>query len=312
MKTSFIFREYLWIIETLRREGKVSLKQLSERWQTHGFGGGQPLSRSSFTRYREAILEIFGIDITCTRGTGFEYYIRNIDQLEGNTAQSWMVSALSIGNIVSDRLPLQDRVVLERIPAHSEYLNTVFEAMSSCMSLNIRYRKYGSDADHHYEIEPYCLKLFRQRWYVLGKYSVLDPDLLFAKPEERLHLFCFDRIKEMSISDRFFIYDTAFNAETFFKHAFGVYIDPTMEPERILLRAYGMKKCYLDEVPIHESQQKIEEGTGYADYEVVLRPTPDFFHELLAHGNRLKVLEPSWVADEMHHLIRGMLRLYES
>ena len=121
-----------------------------------------------------------------------------------------------------------------------------------------------------------------------------------------------DRIKEMSISDRFFIYDTAFNAETFFKHAFGVYIDPTMEPERILLRAYGMEKCYLDEVPIHESQQKIEEGTGYADYEVVLRPTPDFFHELLAHGNRLKVLEPSWVADEMHHLIRGMLRLYES
>lgn len=311
MKTSFIFREYIWIIETLRREGKVTLRDLSLRWQLNGFGDGQPLSRSSFTRYREAILEIFGIDITCTRGSGFEYYIRNAELLEGNTVQNWMVSTLAIGNIVSDGLNLQQRVALERIPAHSEYLGKFFEAMSSGFCVKIKYRKYGAEEDQEYEIEPYCLKLFKQRWYVLGKYTAYDTGHMFEEPETRMHIFCFDRIVDLTVGDRYFLFPSHFKVEEYFRYAFGVFVDPALEPERILIRAFGTEKYYLDDLPLHESQKKVMEGQDYADYELVLCPTSDFFHQILSRGHRIKVLEPSWVVDEVLDLIRHTLRLYD-
>ena len=36
-----------------------------------------------------------------------------------------------------------------------------------------------------------------------------------------------------------------------------------------------------------------------------------FFHQILSQGDRLKVIEPSWVVDEMHELILDALKLYD-
>lgn len=312
MKTTSILREYIWIIETLRRDRLVPLKELSLRRQKEGIGDGQPLSRSTFTRYREAIHDIFGIEITCKRGTGFEYYIKNEEILNQDTVQAWIVSAFSIGHLISDELKLQNRIVLDNIPVHSEYLKTVFEAMHSNLCLNISYQKYGKATSKRYEIEPYCVKFFKHRWYLLGKYYVYEnPDDVFSRKETCLHMFCFDRIKDLVIGDRLFEMDPNFNAHEYFKTSFGAYIDSTMDPEPVTIRAYGMARHYLQNTPLHQTQHIVNETAEYTDFEVCLRPTVDFLHQVLSQGDQLRILEPSWVVDEMHALILDSLRLYD-
>lgn len=312
MKTSTILREYIWIIETLRRDRLVPLKELSLQWQKNGLGDGQPLSRSTFTRYREAIYKIFGIEIACKRGTGFEYYIKNEDILEKDTIQAWMVTAFSVGHIISEELGLQHRIVLDNMPVNVDFLKTIFDAMHSNLCLNIEYQKYGSDEKKRYEIEPYCVKFFKNRWYLLGKYYVLSNDEeVFSPKEERLHIFCFDRIKSLTMSDRMFQVEPKFDAHKYFQTAFGAYIDSSTDPEPVVVRAYGMARYYLQDMPVHHSQHIINETPEYADFEVYIRPTVDFLHHILSQGDCLKIIEPSWVVDEMHTLVLDTLKLYD-
>lgn len=312
MKTSTILREYIWIIETLRRDRLVPLKELSLQWQKNRLGDGQPLSRSTFTRYREAIHDIFGIEIACKRGTGFQYYIKNEEILEKDTMQAWMLSAFSIGHIISGELALQHRIMLDHIPIHVEYLKTIFEAMHSNLCLFLTYQKYGQQEKKQYEIEPYCVKYFKSRWYLLGKYYIYgNNDDVFSNREACLHMFAFDRIRDLTLGDRLFEMEAGFDAHEYFSNAFGAYIDNATDPEPVIVRAYGMARHYLQDLPLHHSQRIVNETAEYTDFEVCLRPTIDFFHQILSQGDRLKVIEPSWVVDEMHELILDALKLYD-
>ena len=63
MKPSMIFHQYIWLVNTLRRYKKMTLDELSQRWVDDEVADGNPLSRSSFNRHRDAILDMFGIVI---------------------------------------------------------------------------------------------------------------------------------------------------------------------------------------------------------------------------------------------------------
>lgn len=55
MKPSMIFHQYVWIINTLRRKGRLTFEQLNRRWMAEGVADGNPLPRSTFNRHRDAI-----------------------------------------------------------------------------------------------------------------------------------------------------------------------------------------------------------------------------------------------------------------
>lgn len=75
MKPSIIFHQYIWIINTLRRKGRLTLEQLNDRWMRDGVADGNPLPRTTFNRHRDAILDMFGVVIECDKSSGYKYYI---------------------------------------------------------------------------------------------------------------------------------------------------------------------------------------------------------------------------------------------
>ena len=67
MKTPTKFREYIWLVNTIRKAGKISFAKLQEKWLETDMSEGVELARSTFNRHKDAIEDMFGIFIDCDR-----------------------------------------------------------------------------------------------------------------------------------------------------------------------------------------------------------------------------------------------------
>ena len=111
----------------------------------------------------------------------------------------------------------------------------------------------------------------------------------------------------MELTDIKFTIDPDFSAQEFFSECFGVVQGDEYPAERVVLRAYGMERFYIHDLPLHHSQRLVAKGEDYADFELYLRPTPDFCGQILSHGKYLKVIKPQWLADEIREQHRECL-----
>ena len=166
MKASILFKQYVWLVDTIQRCKRITLAELNERWLRTELSEGRPLSRTTFNRHRSEVEEIFGITIGCDADN--RYYIVSSDVLHTDSVQQWMLNTLTVSNIVGEARNLHDRILLESIPTEGEMLRQIVEAMQRGVLINITYRRYGSTTDASWTIAPYCIKLFRRRWYLVG------------------------------------------------------------------------------------------------------------------------------------------------
>ena len=309
MKTSFKFKEYIWLVETIHKARKITFAEIQEKWLRSDLSEGVELARSTFNRHKDAIQDMFGIYIECDRQHGYQYYIGNDEELENDSVQNWLLSTLSVNNIISESLSLQNRILLQPVPSEGEYLKMVIEAMKKSVRIAVDYRKYGTDKPNHLNFEPYCLKLFKQRWYILGHFH---RDATAEKPEsDYFGVFSFDRIQNMRLTDVKFRIDTEFDAQDYFNECYGVLVGDDTKPQRIVIRAYGYERYYMRDLPVHKSQHEIGKGENFADFELFMRPTIDFSGHLLSRGNQIKVLSPQWLADELHDMHLEAALMYE-
>ena len=223
----------------------------------------------------------------------------------------WKKIACRIGccsSTVSESLALKDRILLEPVSSEHEYLPTVIEAMRRSVRIKVAYQRYGTDNCKDLCFEPYCIKLFNRRWYVLGHY--LMTNLSDYTAEHFFGVFAFDRIRSLSLTDIKFTIDPNFDAEAYFEECFGVVVHDDTMAERIVIRAFGQERFYLKDLPLHHSQREIAQGDDYTDFELHLRPTMDFCNCLLSHGCHIKVLSPERLALEIFEMHAEAAQLY--
>ena len=302
MKTPALFKEYIWLVNTIDRAKRITFVEINEKWLRTEMSEGIPLSRTTFNRHKDAIEDIFGIYIDCDRKDGYRYYIGNEEVLRENTVQNWMLSTLTVNNLITESMSLQHRIVLENIPSEGVYLERVIQAMKEDRRIIIRYRRYQASEAKTFTLSPYCIKLFRQRWYLLGRFD----DGGFA-------MFSFDRMEDITVAEETFKMDRDFDASEFFGECYGVVIGDGSQPVRVVLRAFGMERYYLRDLPLHHTQKEIQtaEEQDFADFELNLRPTTDFKGQLMSRGAWLKVLEPQWLAEEMRQWHEEAAKIYK-
>lgn len=300
MATTTQYREFIWLIETIKRARRITFAELSQKWAESDFGGGIPLSRTTFNRHRDAVLDMFGIIIDCDRRDGYTYYIDNPEALEENTVQNWMFSTISVGNILSEGLSVQNRILLENVPSGGAHLQTVIKAMKESLMISAEYRRYGAEEPKKFLMMPYCVKLFRQRWYALFRHR----NGLFG-------VFSLDRFVRVEVSEQHFDIDPDFNAAEYFSECFGIVSEVNAPAERIVLRAYDSERYFLRDLPLHHTQREIASEDDYSDFEIFMRPTFDFSSHLLSRGIMLKVIEPQWLADEVRDMHLQAAEMYE-
>ena len=311
MRVPTLFKEYIWLVATIKRAGEdgITFAEINEKWLETDMSEGVELARSTFNRHKDAIEDIFGIYIDCNRQNGYKYYIGNPEVLRGESVQNWMLSTLTVNNIIGEAMSLQDRILLQPALVEGDYLKMVIEAMKKNVKLAVDYRKYGDEEPRHLTFEPYCIKLFRQRWYILGHFH--RPATADREELSYFGMFSFDRIINMSLTDVKFKIKRGFNAQAYFDATFGALVNDATQVERIVLRAYGDERFYIRDLPIHKSQRVIEQGEDYTDYELIMRPTIDLSGHLLSFGHHIKVLEPQWLAEEVYNMHLQAVLMYE-
>ena len=308
MKIPTLFKEYIWLLETIYQAGRISLAEINEKWRSREDSGGVDLPRTTFNRHRDAILDMFGVIIECDRSDGNRYYIYNKEVLRGNSVANWLFSTLSVGNMLDENVGVQSRILLESIPSGGSLLKRIIKAMRDNRKITLQYQKYSSALVKTYMAEPYCVKLFKRRWYVLTKIEREKED---GKTEKSMSVFSLDRIVSVEQTQEKFVLDADFDAEQYFTESFGIMVDTNIKPERIILRAYGLERYYLRDLPLHPSQREIAANDEYVDFEIIIRPTSDFKAHILSRGEWLQVISPAWLAQDIQDWLQAAIGKYQ-
>ena len=292
MKTGLQFKHYVWIVNTLRKRSRLTLSELNELWVSDEVAEGNPLPRSSFNKYRDAILDMFGLIIDCD--STYHYYISNPGEVDEDQTKQWMLSMLTTGLTLSGSSAIKDSVILENVPAGFEFLPVILQAIRQTRTIMMGYQKFGFEP-YTKPVDPYAVKLFRQRWYLL------------ADNGERMSVYSFDRMQSAALTDQRFARPKVFSPEDYFAEYFGVMTDGT-PLEHVVLRAYGKMANLLRTLPLHASQRELESGEGYTDYALDIRPSIDFVSELLSKIDGLDVLEPQSLKEKISRILNDALK----
>lgn len=273
---------YVWILETIRRYGRITLKELNRRWEETGFSAGGNLPRRTFYKYRNVIEELFGVNIECDRST-FEYYIAETDD-DRSRVTEWMFNNAAVNSILADSSEIADRILVEDVPSSREYLAPVLDAIKGNLRIRFTYYSYSRPLPKSGILyEPYFLKLFRQRWYVTGR-EINGRDKF-------IRTYALDRMSDVNLTDEKFVFPKDFNVRSYTKDSFGIVFD-TGELSDVRLKASARRAKYLRALPLHHSQKEVMTDDSSTVFSFHIKITPDFIEELLSMGADIIVEAP--------------------
>lgn len=295
--------KYVWLIETIYRAKKITFKEINERWKDNvEMSGGEDIPLRTFNNWRYAIQDMFGLFIENERCGDYRYYIENEEDISNNGLRSWIYSTYCVGNALAGSQSIKSRILLEDVPSGQVYLHAIIDAMKENRVLNITYKSFWSEKERTYNVQPLCIKLFRQRWYLVVRYD---------KPGYSPWVCALDRILLLEKTEETFTMPKEWDAEEYFDGFIGVLCYNDCNKETVKIKVSTSQANYLRSLKLHESQKEVERNEDYSIFTYYLRPTYDFIQELLWNGEEVEVLEPQWLRDEMRGRIERMLDLYK-
>lgn len=300
MATSLL-NKYVWLVDTIYKAKYISFEKINELWLDDDMSEGLEIPKRTFHTWIHEIADMFGLDIQCQRVGGYLYYIENADEIREGGLRNWLLNTISTSNLLMENRQLKDRILLESIPSGQDFLATVMEAMKKNRLLEITYKGFGKNHESTFPVAPYCVKLFRQRWYMVGN-SVY---------EDKIRIYSLDRIQEAQLSEETFKYPAKFSPEKFFKGCFGIIRDSDCMIETVKLKVCAYQADYLRSLPMHPSQKETEHNADYSIFTLQVRPTFDFIQELLWNGDAIEVLEPQWLREDIIGTVKRMMENYK-
>jgi hypothetical protein len=214
-----LITKYVWVIETIYRRRKISFKELNELWLQDDISRGVEIPKRTFDNWRYVIWDMFGINIVNENRGEYCYYIENEEDISKNGLRSWLFNTLCVSNVLASNQSIKDRIVLEYVPSGQRYLKTIIDAMKENCVLNMSYQSYIKDEESCFDVQPYCVKLFRQRWYLLARST--DPYYYEQGPRA----YALDRIRSLQATDEHFNMPKGWNAQDYFHTCFGIFVD---------------------------------------------------------------------------------------
>ena len=293
--------KYVWLAETIYRAKKISFEEINRRWLDSDISDGETLSIRTFHKWRVAIEEMFGLIIENENSGQYRYYIQNSDELKSGSMRSWLFNTLTVSNLMMDSVSIKDKILFEEIPDGEQYLPIILEALKKNLVLGMTYQSYWRDDANTFEIEPYCLKAFKQRWYLVARSPYYD----------KIMIYSLDRVKWLGLTDKSFKYPKNFYPEDFFDDCFGIIADQKVKVETVKLKVSAGQANYLRSLTLHQTQKEIERTDEYSIFTVRLRPTFDFRQEVLSQGCDIEVLEPEWFRKEVAEVSKHMWNKYK-
>ena len=255
------------------------------------------ISKRTFQRDLKEIETLYGIEIKFDRSRKV-YFISEDNQDEYSER---MFEALDIFQVLNLNQSISDFIQFDtRKPEGTEHLSGLLYAIQNRFQVQFRYQKFWSDEVEVRTVEPYLLKEFKKRWYVF----------VYDLERKEFRTFGLDRLFALNITQTKFQHPQKINPKEFFKDCFGIVGPGDQSPQDIKLKFTEGQGNYIRTMPLHHSQQILEDNNGEMIVLLKLVPTYDFVQELLSHGEFVQVLAPKNLEKQLKTRMQEALRLY--
>ena len=284
--TAYLFNCYIWLLNTIAR-GPISRAAIDEKWAHSSVNEYKQdyLPESNFHRWKSTVEMLFDVHIKCNAYN--EYYIEEASDLRGTDLRTRLLNLMSMDSLLKDSKELSDQILFEPIPSGEKFLAPIIEALRDKTAIEMTYQGFTKDYPATFIVEPYCLKMFKQRWYVLAYSPGID----------QTYLYSLDRIHAIELTTQKYKLPKGFNAEAYFKDAYGT-ADLNYEPVEVKISVSAEQVPYLRSLPLHTSQEEIETNEEYSIFRYFVIPGFDFKQELYKYGSFVEVLAPESMRKE--------------
>ena len=286
------YYRYVWLLDTLLQK-ELTFEEIVKLWK------GNPMHKEglplrTFHEHRKGIKEMFGVNIECKKSNGYVYYVKNPEVIERSKSCKWLLNTYSVPQDFVTYYLMKDRIILEEIPSGTAYAGSVIEAMRENKELEIDYQEYGKSLES-LQVQPYALKVYQRQWYLLGKIS----------QSNTIRNLALDRILDLRMSDKYFVFPHGFDARKYYKNSVGIIVNEDIPLTKVKIRVYGEQAEYIRSFPIHKSQLEVRSVYGeFSEFTYLLSITPDLVTQILTMGDNVEVLEP----EELRHKIKCKLQ----
>lgn len=292
-----LISRYVWIVDTLTRYEKLTRQQINRLWMRSPLSDGEPLPERTFFHYRRAIEENFQIDIACNKAG--EYYIERDTSHQNKSLTNWILDSYAVSSAIKGSDLPPGRVEIEDVPSAREFLPVVLDAIRNSHRVSFTYAGFNrSRAEHDIRFQPYFLKRYKQRWYMIG----------LKEKSNAVRTYALDRVKEMSAIDETFQMPPDLEMADLFGNLIGV--TASQAPVRtVRLKTTPTQAKYFRALPLHHTQSE----TIHDDYSIFtyhLKLNYELVHEILGLGDTVEVLEPAELKLMVVNELRNTLALY--
>lgn len=256
------------------------------------------ISKRTFQRDLADIRSIYSIDIKYD----FNQKVYYMDFDQSPEFNERLFEAFDTFNAMNIRDSLSEIIHLEkRRPQGTENLYGLMHAIKHRKKISFIHHKFWDDKPTLRNVEPYALKEFRNRWYLMGR------DL----GDDQIKSFALDRLTDLEITKLHFDVAKDFDMQQHFKYCFGIISPNNNKPMGIILSFTPLQGKYIKTLPLHESQEILIDNNKEVRIKVTLFITHDLLMEILSFGDSVKVIEPQALVDEIAETYKSALRQYQ-
>ena len=298
--TAYLFNCYIWLLNTIAR-GPISRAAIDEKWAHANANEYKQdyLPESNFHRWKTTVELLFEVKIKCNGNN--EYYIEEATDLRNADLRLRLLNLMSMDSLLKDSKELSDQILFEPIPSGEKFLAPIIEALRDKTAIEMTYQGFTKDYPATFIVEPYCLKMFRRRWYMLAHSVGRDKTLIYS----------LDRVHALEPTTQKYQLPKDFDAEFYFRNVYGV-SGMEDQPQEVEIKIEAYQANFLRSLPLHPSQTEIERQEQYSIFRYNLVPAFEFKQELRKHGSVLEVLKPQWLRDEFRKDIEYQLSKYQN
>jgi proteasome accessory factor B len=244
-------------------------------------------SQRTLQRDIREIRNLFGVDIEFSRSQG-GYYISQ-DEGENMNFQR-MLESFDLFNSLQIAQDLRNFIHMEQQkPGGTEHLYGLLHAIRNRYLATFTYESFQQETITDRLVAPLALKEFRNRWYVIAE----------DQKDGIIKSFGLDRMTDLGITNQKFTYPTGYSVEEQYRYCFGIVSGDNTVPEEVILSFDPREGRYIKTLPLHPSQEILINNSRELRIKLRIKPTHDFIMEILSHGDKVKVIEPEGLREEV-------------
>lgn len=295
-------KKCLYLINLLDRRGPMSLKEINEHYQYSSIYEGDDFQPRTFARYKDFILTTFPCHIEYDQSTR-QYRLVHDKGLYGedDSLYDYLLSAYHIEGMTELALKHRDKIMLTAAPTGVECVQTVLEAIDQGKGITFDYWSFNKDTKKYQTAIPYFLRTWEGRWYL-----VAEPD----NHHHGLSIYALERIDNLQLTEGKMMPTHKTTVKEYFEGSFGANHTDEQCPETIRIKVYGSQVNYIRALPIHESQKEIETTPDWSIFEYHIVPCYNLYQQLLWHREKIEILEPTSMRNQMKTILTDMCKHY--